>query len=90
MPDVAAKVGGVVASAEEDAEGGFQPSRLIAEKDLKKMDRFIHLALVAATEAVEDSGWVAHTEDDRCATGVMIGSGIGGLETIYNASIQVP
>ncbi|HEY1410527.1 MAG TPA: beta-ketoacyl-ACP synthase II, partial [Rhodopila sp.] len=46
-------------------------------------------AMVAGTEAVEDSGWVPQTEDDRCATGVMIGSGIGGLETIYNASIQV-
>ena len=42
-----------------------------------------------ATEAVEDSGWVPETEDDRCATGVMIGSGIGGLETIYDASILV-
>ena len=47
------------------------------------MDRFIHLAMVAGTEAVEDSGWVPETEDDRCATGVMIGSGIGGLDTIY-------
>ena len=53
------------------------------------MDRFIHLAMVAGTEAVEDSGWVPETEDDRCATGVMIGSGIGGLETIYEASILV-
>ena len=53
------------------------------------MDRFIHLGLVAATEAVEDSGWAPETEDDRCATGVMIGSGIGGLQTIYEASIQV-
>ncbi len=46
-------------------------------------------AMVAATEAVEDSGWVPETEEDRCATGVMIGSGIGGLETIYEASILV-
>ena len=53
------------------------------------MDRFIHLALVAATEAVEDSGWSPETEDDRCATGVMIGSGIGGLQTIYDASLLV-
>jgi 3-oxoacyl-[acyl-carrier-protein] synthase II len=53
------------------------------------MDRFIHLALVAATEAVEDSGWQPESEDDRCATGVMIGSGIGGLQTIFEASIQV-
>ena len=53
------------------------------------MDRFIQYALVAATEAVEDSGWLPESEAERCATGVMIGSGIGGLETIYEASIQV-
>jgi 3-oxoacyl-[acyl-carrier-protein] synthase II len=58
-------------------------------KDHKKMDRFIQYALVAATEAVEDSGWLPEDEDDRCATGVMIGSGIGGLETIFEASAQV-
>jgi 3-oxoacyl-[acyl-carrier-protein] synthase II len=53
------------------------------------MDRFVHMAMVAATEAVEDSGWEPQTEDDRCATGVMIGSGIGGLETIYDASLLI-
>jgi 3-oxoacyl-[acyl-carrier-protein] synthase II len=53
------------------------------------MDRFIHLGMVAATEAVEDSGWLPESEDDRCATGVMIGSGIGGLQTIYEGSVQV-
>jgi 3-oxoacyl-[acyl-carrier-protein] synthase II len=61
----------------------------IPVKDHKKMDRFIQLALVAAVEAVEDSGWVPKTEDDACATGVMIGSGIGGLQTIYEASILI-
>jgi 3-oxoacyl-[acyl-carrier-protein] synthase II len=61
----------------------------IPVKDVKKMDRFIHLGLVAATEAVEDSGWTPEAEEDRCATGVMIGSGIGGLQTIFEASIQV-
>src|SRR5690349_10423897 len=71
------------------ATGGLDVNEWVPVKDQKKMDRFIHLALVAATEAVADSGWVAQTEDDRNATGVMIGSGIGGLETIYNASVQV-
>ena len=58
-------------------------------KDQKKMDRFIHLGLVAATEAVEDSGWKPETEEERCRTGVMIGAGIGGLQTIYEASVTV-
>lgn len=69
--------------------GNLDINEWIPVKDQKKMDRFIHLAMVAGTEAVEDSGWVPETEDDKCATGVMIGSGIGGLETIYQASILV-
>ena len=69
--------------------GGLDINEWIPVKDQKKMDRFIHLAMVAGTEAVEDFGWVPETEDDHCASGVMIGSGIGGLDTIYNASILV-
>ena len=69
--------------------GNLDINEWIPVKDQKKMDRFIHLAMVAGTEAVEDSGWVPETEDDKCATGVMIGSGIGGLETVYQASILV-
>ncbi len=71
------------------AAGGLDLAEWIPQKDQKKMDRFIHLGLVAATEAVEDSGWMPQGEEDRCATGVMIGSGIGGLQTIYEASVQV-
>jgi 3-oxoacyl-[acyl-carrier-protein] synthase II len=71
------------------ASGGLDVSEWVAVKDQKKMDRFIHLAMVAGSMAVEDSGWMPETEDDRCATGVMIGSGIGGLQTIYEASILV-
>ncbi|MGH7081685.1 MAG: beta-ketoacyl-ACP synthase II, partial [Acetobacteraceae bacterium] len=55
----------------------------------RKMDRFIQFALVAAGEAIEDSGWQPENEDDRCATGVMIGSGIGGLQTIADAAVLV-
>jgi 3-oxoacyl-[acyl-carrier-protein] synthase II len=71
------------------ATGGLDIGEWVPVKDQKKMDRFIHLAMVAASEAVEDSGWVPETEDEHCATGVMIGSGIGGLETVYQASILV-
>ncbi len=83
--DLPCKVAGQVPAGVR-AEGGLDIAEWIPVKDQKKMDRFIHLALVAATEAVEDSGWTPADEDDRCATGVMIGSGIGGLETIYEAS----
>jgi len=71
------------------AEGGLDISEFVPVKDQKKMDRFIHLAMAAGTEAVEDSGWVPETEADRDATGVMVGSGIGGLQTIYDGSLLV-
>ena len=86
--DLPCKVAGQIPSGMK-AEGGLDISEWIPVKDVKKMDRFIHLGLVAASEAVEDSGWQPDNEDERCATGVMIGSGIGGLQTIYEASIQV-
>jgi 3-oxoacyl-[acyl-carrier-protein] synthase II len=86
--DLPCKVAGQVPAGVKSGHG-LDLSEWIPVKDIKKMDRFIHLALVAAAEAVEDSGWQPESENDRCATGVMIGSGIGGLQTIYEASIQV-
>ncbi|CAP56884.1 3-oxoacyl-[acyl-carrier-protein] synthase 2 [Gluconacetobacter diazotrophicus PA1 5] len=86
--DLPAHVAGEV-PAGPTAEGRLTLSDWVPVKDQKKMDRFIHLGLVAATEAVEDSGWKPESEEDRCRTGVMIGSGIGGLQTIYDASVTV-
>lgn len=88
VKDLPAKVAGQIPAGPK-SEGRLDLPEWIPVKDLRKMDRFIQYALVAATEAVEDSGWKPTDEDDRCATGVMIGSGIGGLETIYDASILV-
>ncbi len=86
--ELTAKIAGQVPAGTR-AEGKLDIGEWIPIKDQKKMDRFIHLALVAASEAVEDSGWVPPDEDARCMTGVMIGSGIGGLGTIYEASVLV-
>ncbi len=86
--ELTAKIAGQVPRGTKET-GGLDLGEWIPVKDQKKMDRFIHLAVVAAIEAVEDSGWTPETEDDQCATGVMIGSGIGGLQTIYEASVLV-
>ena len=86
--DLPAQVAGEVPSGSRE-DGGLSLDEWIPHKDQKKMDRFIHLGLVAAAEAVEDSGWVPRTEPEQEATGVMIGSGIGGLQSIYEASLQV-
>ena len=81
--------GGGPGARRREGRGRLDIAEWIPVKDQKKMDRFIHLGMVAASEAVEDSGWAPEAEEDRCATGVMIGSGIGGLQTIFEASIQV-
>ncbi len=85
VKDLTAKIAGLVPVGTK-AEGKLDLNEWIPVKDQKKMDRFIQLAYVAAVEAVEDSGWLPESEEDRCATGVMIGSGIGGLTTIYESS----
>ena len=86
--DLPCKVAGQVPPGTR-AEGGLDVSEFVPVKDQKKMDRFIHLAMAAGTEAVEDSGWAPKSDADRNATGVMVGSGIGGLQTIFEASLQV-
>src|SRR5690606_17247474 len=68
-------------------EGLFNPDDVVAPKDQKKIDTFILYAIAAANEAVRDSGWVAATEEDQWRTGVMIGSGIGGLGSIADMSV---
>ena len=83
--DLPARIAGQVPQGTR-AGGGLDLGEWVPVKDQKKMDRFIQFALVAAQEAVEDSGWKPEAEEDRDATGVMIGSGIGGLTTIYEAS----
>ena len=86
--ELTAKIAGQV-PAGPSAEGGLDLAEWIAVKELKKMDRFIHLGIAAASMAIADSGWVPASEEDKYAAGVMIGSGIGGLQTIYDAAVTV-
>jgi 3-oxoacyl-[acyl-carrier-protein] synthase II len=88
VSQLTAKIAGQVPAGPK-TEGKLDLNEWIPVKDLKKMDRFIQLALVAAEEAVEDAGWKPEDEDGRCRTGVMIGSGIGGLPTIFEASVLI-
>ena len=86
--ELTAKIAGQV-PAGHSSEGGLDLSEWIQVKELKKMDRFIHLGISAASMAIEDSGWVPESEEDKYMAGTMIGSGIGGLQTIYDGSITV-
>src|SRR5206468_12732486 len=69
------------------ANDHFNPDDYVLPKDQRKMDLFILYAMAAATQAVRDSGWEPKDEEARERTGVLIGSGIGGLQGIYDASI---
>jgi len=70
-------------------DGAFNVDDWIAPKEQRKMDQFIIYALAAAIQAVEDSGWKPEAEEDQNRTGVIIGSGIGGLPAIAEASITL-
>ena len=74
---------------EPGAEGVFDPDLLMSPKDRRRIDDFILYAVAAADEAVRDSGWMPQDEKDRVRTGVIIGSGIGGLSTIEQTAIEL-
>ena len=80
VDDLACQIAGQVPGA--DQPGGLDMDAFIEPREQRKQDRFIQLGIVAAQLAVEDSGWKPEDRESQNRTGVMIGSGIGGLETI--------
>jgi len=84
VTNYAAKVAGLVPTTETDPEG-FDPLVAIDPKDLKKMDLFIQYGLVAAQEALRQSGWVADTPEKQAATATVIGTGVGGSPVMAEA-----
>ncbi len=84
--DLATKIAGEVPLGDK-VNGHFNADTCIAPKDQRKLDKFIIFGLAAAEQAVEDSGWKPQDEEGMTRTGVMIGSGIGGLQTIYETSL---
>jgi 3-oxoacyl-[acyl-carrier-protein] synthase II len=71
----------------DGSDGSFNPDQWMEPKDQRKVDDFIIFAMCAAKQALDDADWHPATEEDRCASGVMIGSGIGGLTGIAETSI---
>ena len=84
--DLATKIAGEV-PAGDIANGHFNADSYMAPKDQRKVDKFIVFGMAAAKQAVEDSGWKPTDDEGLNRTGVMIGSGIGGLQTIYETSL---
>jgi 3-oxoacyl-[acyl-carrier-protein] synthase II len=73
----------------DGSNGTFNPDLSMEPKEQRKVDDFIIFAMAAADEAIADSGWTPETEEDRCAAGVLIGSGIGGIDGIVQAGITL-
>ena len=88
VSDMTAKIAGMVPRG-ETASGLFNADEWVPPKDQRKMDEFIVFAITAATQAVEDSGWKPEDAENRERTGVMIGSGIGGLPGIMEGVITL-
>ena len=71
----------------EDDPHAFDPDAVMSAKERRRIDEFILYGVAAADEAMADSGWVPETEEDKYRTGVLIGSGIGGLNSIANTAV---
>ncbi len=77
--DLPSKIGGTI--SDELINNNF------SDKEKRKMDKFILYSLIAAEEAIKNSGWIIDDNNKASRSGVIIGSGIGGLSTIYDNSI---
>jgi 3-oxoacyl-[acyl-carrier-protein] synthase II len=71
------------------AQGMYNPDEWMESKEQRKVDEFIVYAMAAATQAIQDAGVEPKTQEEQERTGVLIGSGIGGIGGIYDASITL-
>ncbi|MDG4878068.1 beta-ketoacyl-ACP synthase II [Mesorhizobium sp. WSM4935] len=81
VDDLACKIAHIIPRG-DGSNGTFNPEAVLEPKELRKIGDFILYGIAAADEALTDSGWKPETHEDQCATGVLIGSGIGGIDGI--------
>ena len=86
VSDLPCKIAGQIPSKDKDQEGGLEIDDWIDQRELRRIDRFIAYGLIASQLAVKDSGWMPTDSKSLIRTGVLVGSGIGGLETIANTT----
>ena len=87
VSDIACRIAAQVPRG--DAPDAFAPDEWMDPKEQRKVDDFIVYAMCAATQALRHAGWAPSTYEEEIETGVLIGSGIGGLGGIYDASITL-
>ena len=73
----------------DGSDGTFDANKYMEPKEQRKVDTFILFGMAAAQQAVEDSGWLPTEKEDQERTGVLIGSGIGGLNSIANTAVMM-
>jgi 3-oxoacyl-[acyl-carrier-protein] synthase II len=86
VSDLACKIAGQVPRG-DGAEGSFNPDDWMEPKEQRKVDHFIIFAMAAATQALDDADWHPREYDDQITSGVLIGSGIGGVEGIAETAL---
>src|ERR1700744_2872905 len=84
--DLATKIACIVPRG-DGTNGTYNPDQWMDPKEQRRVDEFIVMGLAAATQAVTDSGWEPKTEEERDRTGVLMGSGIGGLKGIAGGGL---
>ena len=93
--DLACKIGGQVpwvsgrGGGSADDPNSFDPEKTMSPKEQRRVDEFILYAMAAADEAIADAGWTPEDYEDRIRTGVLIGSGIGGLKAIADTAVEL-
>ena len=86
VSDLSCKIAGQVPNINNDPDGGLDIDKWIEPREYKRIDRFISYGIISAIQAIEDSDWKPQSENQKNRTGVILGSGIGGLETIANTT----
>ena len=86
VSDIACQIACMVPRG-DGSDGTFNADQWMEPKEQRKVDDYIIFAIAAATQALNDAGWHPKSYEDQCATGVLIGSGIGGLGGIYETSL---
>ena len=93
--DLACKIGGQVpwvsgrGGGSADDPDSFNPEKTMSPKEQRRVDEFILYAMAAADEAIADAGWMPEDYEDKIRTGVLIGSGIGGLKAIADTAVEL-
>jgi 3-oxoacyl-[acyl-carrier-protein] synthase II len=88
VDDLACKIACMIPRG-DGSNGTYNPDQWMEPKEQRKVDEFIVFAMCAAKQALDDAGWHPKTHEEQCATGVVIGSGIGGIEGIADMAVTL-